>query len=325
MMDNAAGRISLLVRSNRTGIAATGQILAFLALIIAALLSVATLGVDIFHIYWNKNRLQGGTDAAALAGAVYAANVQFQSNDPRCTYGTDAQNAACSYALTNGVALSEIVSIVFDPASRKVTVTTTRSVPALFAKLIGYSQFTVTASAAAMLEALGSGNNILPIGLDSKTPYTYGQSIVMHVGGCGPGCWQGLALQGTGGAVFQQNLTAGCGCTVTIGDTATSEPGAKTGPTKKGISDRISAGQSGDPSGTWDKHSNSDVRAAVVALVDWNGCNGQCQAPVRGFAEVWISASDGSAINAIFIRQVAPGNPSPTAPDAGANHALLTQ
>ena len=307
-----------------------GQILAILALIAAALLSVATLGVDVFHIYWNKNRLQNATDAAALAGAVYAANVQFQSNDPRCTYGTDAQNAACSYALTNGVALSEIISIQFDATAWTVTVSTSRSVPALFAKLIGYAQFTVTASATAMLQALGSGDGILPIGLDSKTPYTYGQPIVMHVGGCGPGCWQGLALQSysggsTGGSVFQQNLTLGCDCTVTIGDTATSEPGAKTGPTQKGITDRVSTGQAGDPSGTWDQHANSDVRAAVVALVDWNGCNGRCQAPVRGFAEVWITASNGSDINAVFIRQVAQGHPSPTAPDAGANHALLTQ
>jgi Putative Flp pilus-assembly TadE/G-like len=259
MMGNAGGRISLLVRSYRKGmIPSNGQILAILALIVAALLSVATLGVDVFHIYWNKNRLQGGTDATALAGAVYAANVQFQGNDPRCTYGTDAQNAACSYALTNGVALNEIVSILFDPASRKVTVSTTRSVPALFAKLVGYSQFTVTAIASAMLQALGSGDSILPIGLDSKTPYTYGQPIVMHVGGCGPGCWQGLALQSygggsTGGSVFQQNLTLGCDCTVAIGDTATSEPGAKTGPTKKGITDRNEGGERISFSGGYDR------------------------------------------------------------------------
>jgi len=311
-------------------IAASGQILAILALIVAALLSVATLGVDVFHIYWNKNRLQAGTDAAALAGAFYAANLHFQANDSRCTYGTDAQNAACTFALTNGVALSEISSIQFDSVKQTVTVNTTRSVPALFAKVVGYTQFTVTATATAALEALGAGDGILPIGLDSQTPYTYGQAIVMHVGGCGPGCWQGLALQSysggnTGGSVFQQNLTLGCDCTVTIGDTATSEPGAKTGPTKKGIDDRISAGLAADPSGTWNQHSTNDVRAAVVGLVDWNGCNGRCQAPVRGFAEVWITASNGSDIDAIFIQQVAPGRPSPTAPNAGAMHALLTQ
>jgi hypothetical protein len=63
----------------------------------------------------------------------------------------------------------------------------------------------------------------------------------------------------------------------------------------------------------------------TVALVDWNGCNGRCQAPVHGFAEVWITGSNGSDINVIFIRQVVPGTPSPTAPDAGATHATLIQ
>jgi hypothetical protein len=45
-----------------------GQILTILALIAVGLLSVATLGVDVSHIYWNKNCLQSGTEAAAQAG-----------------------------------------------------------------------------------------------------------------------------------------------------------------------------------------------------------------------------------------------------------------
>jgi hypothetical protein len=40
----------------------------------------------------------------------------------------------------------------------------------LFAKLIGYSQSTVTATALALLEALGSGDN----SFDSKTAYSLG-------------------------------------------------------------------------------------------------------------------------------------------------------
>jgi len=306
-----------------------GQILAILALIAAALLSVATFGVDVFHIYWNKNRLQNATDAAAIAGAVYSGNVKLQGSDPRCAYGTDAENAACSYALANAVALPELVSIQVDSVKHSVTVNTTRSVPALFARLIGYSHFTVTASATAVLEPLASAKNLIPIGLDWKTSYTYGQSLVMHVGGCAPGCWQGLALHSqsggsTGASVFQENLTLGCDCTVNIGDTVSSEPGAKTGPTRQGVTDRINAGLASDPAGTWDKHSSSDVRAATVALVDWGGCTGRCQAPVHGFAEVWITGSNGADINVIFIRQVAPGEPGP-GPEAGAMHATLIQ
>ena len=46
-----------------------GQIMVILALAAVGLVGIAALGIDVFYIYWNKNKLQGGTDAAALAGA----------------------------------------------------------------------------------------------------------------------------------------------------------------------------------------------------------------------------------------------------------------
>jgi hypothetical protein len=67
-------------------------------------------------MYWNKNRLQSATDAAALAGATYLGNAIFSSKNSLCTYATDAQNAACTYALTNGVALGEIKSVTLGSA-----------------------------------------------------------------------------------------------------------------------------------------------------------------------------------------------------------------
>jgi Flp pilus assembly protein TadG len=54
-----------------------GQIMVILALVAVGLVGIAALGIDVFYIYWNKNKLQGGTDAAALAGATYLNNVTF--------------------------------------------------------------------------------------------------------------------------------------------------------------------------------------------------------------------------------------------------------
>jgi hypothetical protein len=82
-----------------------------------------------FHIYWNKNQLQGGTDAAALAGATYFNNVTFTGKNGACLYATDAQNAACTYALNDGVLASELTSVVANSSNQSMTVSASRRVP----------------------------------------------------------------------------------------------------------------------------------------------------------------------------------------------------
>ncbi len=301
-----------------------------LALAAVGIVGIAALGIDVFYIYWNKNRLQAGTDAAALAGVTYFNNVTFTSKNGSCLYATDAQNAACTYALNNGVLLGELTGVVANAGNQSMTVSATRTVSALFARVVGIQSFTVSATSVAVLQGLASAGSVAPIGLDAGTTYTYGQAITMHNGGCGPGCWQGLALQSvssgnTGGDAFQQNLGVGCSCTIKLGDSITTEPGAKTGPITQGVNQRVAAGVAADPSGTWSSHTLTDARAVVVPVVNWNGCNGRCTAPVTGFAEVWISGSSGSDITAVFIRQVASGTPGTGGTNMGAMHAQLTQ
>jgi len=98
-----------------------GQIMVILALAAVALVGVAALGIDVFYIYWNKNRLQSGTDAAALAGATYFSGVTFTGNG-LCLYPSAAQNAACTYALNNGVLMTELTSVVANASAESMTV-----------------------------------------------------------------------------------------------------------------------------------------------------------------------------------------------------------
>ncbi len=301
-----------------------------LALAAVGLVGIAALGIDVFYIYWNKNRLQSGTDAAALAGATYFNNVTFVGKDGSCLYATDAQNAACTYALNNGVLLSELTSVVANAGAQSMTVSATRTVPAQFARVVGIHNFTVSATSVAVLQGLFSASGIAPIGLDSRTTYTYGQAITLHDGNCGPGCWAGLSLQSSSSGIngadsFRQNLGSGCSCTVKVGDILSSEPGATVGPISQGVAIRVAAGQASDPSGTWSSHTLDDVRATVVPVVNWTGCGGNCSVPVTGFAEVWISGTSGSDITAVFIRQVAAGTPGTGGSNMGAVHAQLTQ
>jgi Flp pilus assembly protein TadG len=307
-----------------------GQSLVLLALSAVALMGAGALALDAFNIYWNHNRLQTATDAAALAGAIYLGNVSLSGINAGCNYGTTAQNAACTYALANGIASGEISGITADTTNMTVTVSASRKIAAWLARAVGISQFTVSTTSVAALRALNSGWEALPIGLSSATPYTYGEAIVMHTPGtvCGSGCWQGLALNGTGGDNFRQNLASGCQCTLTVGETVTSEPGAKVGPTQQGIADRLDSPNI-DPSGTWQSHAPDDPRAVLIPLVDWGGCIGSggrtCQAVIEGFAEVWITGTDGSNIDGVFIRQVDTGTAGPPGTNTGAVHALLIQ
>ncbi len=306
-----------------------GQLLPTLALILTALLGVCALGIDVFTLYWARANLQRATDAAALAGAMYLNDVTLSGANPACSYATPAQNAACTFALGNGVVTSEIQSITPAGDSRSIAVSTSRVVPATFAKILGFTNFTVTAAATAGIQGLSSATGALPVGLSSSTGYVHGQSITLH-SSCGtltsPSCYGALDYQGNGGSTLQDLLTNGYSGSVKIGDTYSSVPGAKVGPIKKGVGDRVTAGLTADPSGTWSSHTLADVRAAIVPLVNWapTPCGGAgCTATVTGFAEVWVSGSSGADINAVFIRQVATGTSSGSATDAGAVHAAL--
>lgn len=326
-------RIPLLVKVSRA------QIMTVLALAILALLALCTLGIDVLHVYWQKSRLQAGTDAAALAGANYLNDAKLTDQNASCSYGAVSKNAACTYALANGIVVGEITSISVATDNKSLTVRTSRVVPASFAKLLGYSQFTVYALATAEIRPLSSAQEVLPVGLDARTQYQYGQPLTMHLhdytkDDCGPGCWQALALQShnpsdTGGNAFRDNLQNGCDCTVTIGDSVTNEPGAKTGPTEQGLDQRIKLANSEYPADTWDAHALDNPRAVTVPLVQWLGCGGRCTGGagvITGLAEVWVVSVSGSDINVIFIRQVAPGDPgSGGGTDTGAVHPVLIE
>jgi len=303
-----------------------------IAVVALVLLGIAALGTDVFLMYWSQQNLQRASDAAALAGANYLSETTFSGANASCTYSTSAQQAACTYALANSVLSSEIQSITVAGDGNSITVVTSRNVSATFARLLGFTQFTVKAQAVAGIQVTGQTYNIIPIGLDATTPYTYGQAIVMHNGNCGPGCWGAVDYAGSSGAnQLGQQLTNGCNCTVTAGSTYTvgSFTGAKVGGIDSALSQRISNGQTADPSGTWQTHSATDARVATVALVTWGSGTGSGQtATVQGFAEVWLTGTSQANISAVFIRQVVPGASgigTVTTGDMGAMRAVLQQ
>ena len=89
-----------------------GQMLVVMTFAMVTLLGAMALGTDIGVLYFNWVQLQKGADAAALAGAG-----QYGPHTPpapTCQWSAGssaAQDAACDYALSNGIKKSEIQSI----------------------------------------------------------------------------------------------------------------------------------------------------------------------------------------------------------------------
>ncbi len=292
-----------------------GQILVMLTILIPVLLGVVAMGVDITVFYWTWSRMQSAADAAVLAGAASL------PDSPSLAIA-----AATAYAKANGMVASEIATPVVAVNDLSISITLTRVVPYYFGRVLGLVNSPVVTRATANLFNSGSASGALPIGLSIQTTYSFGQSITLHQGGVGPGNWDGLALGCTGAACYSNNLAYGFAGTITVGDIITSEPGKITGPTSAGIGARVSAGQSVDPGGTWSDHTLDDPRIGIVPVVDWTGCNGRCDVPVKGFAAIWITGANGSDINAVFIGAIATGAvPSQVGANFGTYQAVLMQ
>jgi Flp pilus assembly protein TadG len=296
-------------------LAARGQILVMLTILIPVLLGVVAMGVDITVFYWTWAKMHAAADAAVLAGAASL------PDSP-----TLAIAAARTYAQSDGMAAGEIATPVVAADKLSISVQLTRAVPYYFGQVLGLTSSPVVVNATASLFNTGKASGALPIGLSVQTTYAFGQAITLHQGGVGPGNWDGLALGGTGGANFSNNLANGYPGQISAGDSVTSEPGLKTGPTSQGINTRVSNGNSVDPGGTWSDHTLTDPRVAIVPVVDWTGCHGRCSVPVKGFGALWITGASGSDINAVFIGAIAQNAvPSQTAVSFGTYRALLTQ
>lgn len=260
-----------------------GQVVVLVALALPVLLGAIALGTDTAVMYVQWVNLQKAADSAAVAGAEYLPDASFSGANGACIgYPTSAQQAACSFALLNQVTASEIQSLQVAADSKSITVTFNRTVPAFFSRALGMSSFPISVTAKAASTPVGAVGQSIPIGVQYTTPYSNGEVVILHSGGDGPGNWGGLALGCTGGACFSDNLLNNYQGQVNAGDVVSSEPGAKTGPTSSAITTRVANGASEYPSGTWNSHAFDDPRVAVVALVDWSGCNGRCQRAGRG-------------------------------------------
>ncbi len=304
-----------------------GQVAVAIILVMTVLLGSVGLGADMALLYFNWVILQKGVDAGALAGAGY-----LQSDLQAVP---QAINVAVTYAENNGIKNSELQkdangneAYVPGPNYSTITVTAKRTVPYAFFKLIGLPNGIVAATATAQMPLAPScvnctsaqptpgsqptvtpGNicsspgqcNVIPIGLDFSTPYTFNQPVQLNENKVGPGNWGSLALGGVGGANERTNIANGYGGPLAVNQWVDTEPGKKVGPVDQGFNDRISQAQSEFPNGTFDAHSPNDPRVIILPMVNWNSPNGRSQVEIMAFAALWVDSISGGTIQADFI------------------------
>lgn len=298
-----------------------GQIAVIFTLAIVTLLGSVALCSDVGVMYYNWTVLQKGVDAAALAGANYLPND-----------APTAKSTALNYAELNGLKASEITSTTVSSNDQYITVSASREVPYYFGRVLGLSTQLISVSATAAIPnsttTIGGAYNgtnptsgstytgqygssvgqygLVPVGLDSNTTYTNGESMTLHDTQVGPGNWGTVEFGAPGGSSLRSNIADGYSGPISVGDWINSEPGQKLGPVQQGFNDRLNAAQQIDPTGTFSSHSSNDPRILFLPMVNWESPNGRSGVQVMGFAAVWLDSVSGGDLQVHFITQVAP-------------------
>jgi putative Flp pilus-assembly TadE/G-like protein len=301
-----------------------GQTGVIMTLAMATIVGAIGLCTDVGLFYFNWMRLQKAADSAAIAGAIHLTGI------PSSTDNSQVIGAANQYAQLNGVKSGEIVSTTVASDAKSVTIQLQRTVPYVFARVLGLSQGAVAARATAGLNNTLSPRGMLPIGLpctvsNSSQANCNGQYKKYSDGGGlynlstkfplgATGSWGKLALGGSGISIFDSNIIYGYnGAPLNVGDLVSPETGNAGQPTIAAFDTRMSnAGESWSGANTVPPAtlSSTDPQAVLVPMVDFTGGNGNSQQfPITGFAEMYIvsvSKSGGDIqINAYFIQPLA--------------------
>lgn len=301
-----------------------------LAIVMSAMVGTVALATEVGLFYLHWARLQSGVDSAALAGAGYL------PVDP-----ARATEAATLYARANGIVQADLVGTpAVAPDGSTITVTARLSGMRAWLHAVGlYTGATVasaTAEAPYAPSVVGGGNgshgnpsrayqepcsgvgrcDLLPIGLDYRTPYARNQLVTLVRRLPGPGGWSVLGLDGAGRDA-RTGVANGYSGPLAIGQQLPAAVDGAADAAVQGLDARVAAGRAKFPTASFSSHDPVDPRAVIVPMVDWDSATHQAR--VKAFAALWVDSVDGGRIEAHFIDQIAYDSPpDPNAPFRGA-------
>jgi Putative Flp pilus-assembly TadE/G-like len=329
-----------------------GQVMVMYAAATVGLVGVLALCADVGVMYVNWQQTQKVADAAALAGANYLSGSGFDFNPatgtvPSGCTGDGAQQAACMYAVDNGLLASNLNPYPSETAST-ITVTVQQTgLPYYFGKVLGLDNYTVKATAVAQMSLPPGSTPIFPVGLQcgpTSPPNCSPKSLVagqpVHLGtkfaGVGAsGNWQFLdvsggsgggdklleeAIEGTAPSTVFSAVTPGTGACPGPGQcTIQSEPGNKgqSGPITKAVSNLMTECSAFSSTYKSNPCSGSNPAGIInpkdpclvtVPVVNFAGCTGNCSLSIEGFAQIYLeSGTTSTSITGCYVGVGDPG------------------
>ncbi len=283
---------------------------------VMALFGMMALVSDFGRIALARQQLVNAVDSAALAGAkelTFNPDPAFRENAARQT--------AFEVAMANG-APSGGIEVNFD--GMKISVDAERTVQLIMSRAFGVGSRNVRARAAAVVTGISSYRGVAPLSIKEQ-PLTYGQLCTLKYGSPdSPGNFGALALGGTGGSTYKNNLINGFSQVVSVGDQLKTEPGNMSGPTE-GIDQRLARCTDGC---TYNNFKPGCPRVLVIPM-HRDILKGRDTITVTGFAAFFVDRDatvDGSdEIKGYFVRMAAEGTHALNQPITGLYGAALVE
>jgi hypothetical protein len=277
-----------------------GGTLAFLALFLSIAVAMGALVIDIGQLYFYKATVQDKAEAVALAA------VQDILNGAE-----EAERVGREYADKN---LLTLTSIVANETEKTVTVEAETQVTFYFAGIFGLEGETVKGKAKVKMGATKGGTGFLPLGI-VKSNFAFGKEYTLKYVATQSqqGNFGSLALGGTGGSNYENNLRNGYSGFLNTGDKLDTETGNKQGPTRQGLEARISTDASRLECQDVSTADKSCGRVLYIPIIDSLDLNGRKQVEILGFASFYMSELESGpqlSIKGKFVKMVYPGEMS---------------
>ena len=317
-----------------------GQTLPLIVFFMFSLLGMCALAIDAGSWYQGKRAIQASADASALAGADFLPVNWANAQSTAATYfaKNKAPGDTATYAQTSA----------YQP-NDSVQVTVTRQAPTWFAKLLGKTSVTITATSTATIQQNGGG--ALPWAV-MNNPYTPGTSYQIYTDNSGPNdgavrlpaldtgsqtCTTGNVNGLGGSALYKAQITGGIvtTCAITLNQLISTDTGNNTGPTSQGINARCSSLQPPTTIASFSPVKILQPTSCQLVLlpVVINAQNGSNNWPQQGSGQVkvvsfswWIIkdyANGGKIVDAVYVGP-APTDPTVNSSLLGAYTASLT-
>lgn len=281
-----------------------GSIIAVAALGMGVILAMAAFVIDAGLLYLTRAQLSRAADASVLAA------VQELPSDRAM-----AESIARDYAMLNGVpeAPEGEISVDISDDNREIRVAVRKTVRLLFARLLGFSQSEVRARAAARIGPVRAMKGAAPFGVEGQN-FVYGELYTLKEKG-GDGEWGNygaLALGGSGGNIYRDNIMYGYQGELHIGDEVETEPGNMSGPTRQGVEYRMDLCRNRcHHECSWDDFAPGCPRLIYVPIVT-EPSHGRSTVTIVGFAAFFLEGVGGrggghAEVYGRFIRMVTEG------------------